>query len=353
MGARKADLIAPTHAEFDRSRVARSNLTYRIADVDHDDPTVEQLRSMTEGDLVLLRPGASKADQVGILHGDKPVALPYHADDPLNAAFALTQLEIAAPVHGPERKTTPAFTVSPDLKSISHGVADRMFRALATHALGSAVAECLSLHSGRSWKATAVWGVTRSLPTIQAACRWASAESAQIYARMTLREHADLIDSAMRVRITPALRQEFRGLACPLDADDAIAALHSRIDRLDRLLPAAPADSPRAFRADVGAADVLEPDGPEPDDDDGLPIDDRPLADAETLTPGSPVAVPFKNRTHGERFYLGHLVKIANKPHTPTTALVRFPEVEGPPSQYLVDHDRLFIPNFDSPDPEP
>ena len=228
-----------------------------------------------------------------------------------------------------------------------------MFRALATHALGSAVAECLSLHSGRSWKATAVWGVTRSLPTIQAACRWASAESAQIYARMTLREHADLIDSAMRVRITPALRQEFRGLACPLDADDAIAALHSRIDRLDRLLPAAPADSPRAFRADVGAADVLEPDKPEPDDDDGLPIDDRPLADAETLTPGSPVAVPFQNRTHGERFYLGHLVKIANKPHTPTTALVRFPEVEGPPSQYLVDHDRLFIPNFDSPDPEP
>ena len=35
-----------------------------------------------------------------------------------------------------------------------------------------------------------------------------------------------------------------------------------------------------------------------------------------------------------------------NTPRTPTTALVRFDEVEGPPSKYLVDHDRLFIPDF-------
>ena len=84
MGARKSDLIAPTHAEFDRSRIARSNITFRIAGVDYDDPTIEQLLSMTEGDLVLIRPGASKPDQVGLLWGDKPVALPYHAGDLLN-----------------------------------------------------------------------------------------------------------------------------------------------------------------------------------------------------------------------------------------------------------------------------
>ena len=229
-----------------------------------------------------------------------------------------------------------------------------MFRSLATYALGSKVAEMLSLHSGRSWKATAVWDVTRSLPTIQASCRWASAESAQIYARMTLREHADLIDAAMRVRITPALRKEFNSLACPLDLDDTIARLNARLDRLDRLLPDTEhLASPRAFRADVDATDVLAPDGPEPDDDDGLPIDERPLADAAGLAPGSPVAVPFKNRTHGERFYLGHLVRVANTSRTPTTALVRFDEVEGPPSKYLVDHDRLFIPDFNPRDSEP
>ena len=39
-------------------------------------------------------------------------------------------------------------------------------------------------------------------------------------------------------------------------------------------------------------------------------------------------------------------MKPANTPRTPTTALVRFDEVEGPPSKYLVDHDRLFIPDF-------
>ena len=90
---------------------------------------------------MLVRPGASKPDQVGLLWGDKPVALPYHAGDLLNAAYALTLLEIAAPVHGAARKTTPAFTFSPDLKSISRDAADRMFRSLATYALGSKVAE--------------------------------------------------------------------------------------------------------------------------------------------------------------------------------------------------------------------
>ena len=111
--------------------------------------------------------------------------------------------------------------------------------------------------------------------------------------------------------------------------------------------------SRNAFRADVDTADVLAADGLEPDADDGLPIDERPLADAAALVPGSPVAVPFKNRAHGERFYLGRVVKPANTPRTPTTALVRFDEVEGPPSKYLVDHDRLFIPDFNPRDSEP
>ena len=92
------------------------------------------------------------------------------------------------------------------------------------------------------------------------------------------------------------------------------------------------------------------PTGPSPTTTTASPstIARRPLADADTLAPSSPVAVPFKNRTHGERFYLGHLVKIANTPRMPTTALVRFTEVEPPPSKYLVDHDRLFIPDFHS-----
>ena len=68
---------------------------------------------------------------------------------------------------------------------------------------------------------------------------------------------------------------------------------------------------------------MLAADGLEPDADDGLPIDERPLADPAALVPGSPVAVPFKNRAHGERFYLGRVVKPANTPRTPTTALVR------------------------------
>ena len=54
-GARKACLLPPTHDEFDRSCVARSNVTYLIAGRLVKDPSPEQLRSMTTGDRALLR----------------------------------------------------------------------------------------------------------------------------------------------------------------------------------------------------------------------------------------------------------------------------------------------------------
>ena len=355
MGSRKADLISPSPEEFDLSRVSRSNLKFVIGGVTHSDPSPELLRSMSEGDLVLLKPGATKADAVGVLFGDRPVPLPFHAHDTLSAAAAIVQLELAAPVRGLDRKSTPAFTDTLELTCMSHDTADKMFNALATHALGRDVAGSISLHSGRSWKATAIWELTKSIDTVKATCRWASEQSAKIYTRMSLEEHAKLIDRAMSVTITPALASECERV-CPLDIDDAIASLSAQLDRLEGLRGAQhnsdrtdpksdPPQTSRAFRADVHPSHVPDPDGVEPDDDDGLPIDERPLADTAALGPGSPVAVPFKHHIHGERYFIGHITKIP-APRSSLSALVGFEEVDAPPTTYQVDYDRLFVPDF-------
>ena len=232
---------------------------------------------------------------------------------------------------------------------MSHATADKMFNALAVHALGLDAAASLSLHSGRSWKASAVWSLTGSIDKIKASCRWATAQSAEIYTHMGLREHADLIDRAMSVAITPSLASECQRV-CPLDIDEAIATLNKQIDRLAAIRNPTVATNTQpavalAFRADVGTDHVPDPVDVDLDDDDGLPVDERPLADLSDLGPGSPVAVPFKHRTHGERLYVGCIMTM-KAPRNSSAALVKFDEVDGHITKYVVDYDRLFVPVF-------
>ena len=156
IGGRKADLIAPSHEEWDISRFARGNVTYVIDGKLVIDPSPEQFRSMKDGDRVNARPGVSKADQLGTKYGDKDVPLPYRPDDPLNAAARMVALELALPVRGERRASTPFFTMNAELECLSHTVADSLFAKLAVHALGEDIAGTLSLHSGRIWKAVAL-----------------------------------------------------------------------------------------------------------------------------------------------------------------------------------------------------
>ena len=106
-----------------------------------------------------------------------------------------------------------------------------------------------------------------------------------------------------------------------------------------------PRPRPSTTSASASSSHVPDPDGVEPDDDDGLPIDERPLADTAALGPGSPVAVPFKHHIHGERYFIGHITKIP-APRSSLSALVGFEEVDAPPTTYQVDYDRLFVPDF-------
>ena len=77
-GRLQVRLIAPTHAEFDCSRIARST-TFRIVKADRPRSDDRFLSGMTE---VATRPQSVLArrsrTQVGLLWGDFSVALPYH-----------------------------------------------------------------------------------------------------------------------------------------------------------------------------------------------------------------------------------------------------------------------------------
>ena len=154
-GSRKADLLPVTPAEFDLSHVKRSNGRWLISGVIVDDPTPAQLRSLKPGDRLLFKPGASKADQPALTFGDKDIVLNWHDAD-LNFPRALAELELALPVRGAARKTTPMFTVDASHAAISHAFADELFHALANHALGGGVDSTLSLHGGRIFLAVAL-----------------------------------------------------------------------------------------------------------------------------------------------------------------------------------------------------
>ena len=343
-GARKADLIPPTPAEFDRSRVARANIRFQIAGIIYSSPTASELRSMTRGDLVLVRPGITKPDQLGLTFGDKDIPLPFDRSDPTNAAAAYVDLELALPVHGSERKRVAAFTSDTDLLSMSHGAADHLFSSLATAALGAAEAATISLHGGRIWKAVALRAIGCDIPTICACNRWKSHGSAEIYARMLPSEHARLIERAARVDVTKTLTAAFRG-QCSLDLDATIADLRNYLDReraseaRPRAPPATPtaptAATPDAAAAAPRDADVGDDSDEASSDDDEPAVDAGGLVDITTLAPGARVAVAF-DTPHGQRYFAGTVSKVM-----PATARVRFPDVAGTSTTYDVRHGQL------------
>ena len=228
--------------------------------------------------------------------------------------------------------------------AMSHATADDLFRLLAAAALGADEAAAITLHGGRVWKAVALRAINCSIPTIQACCRWKTAESAEVYARLMPDEHARLITEAAKVDVTRTLTASLRG-QCTLDADARIAALNAEISRLrldhtdaTRTPPLAPVTAP--ITAGV-PHDAHNNDGGGSDSDDAEDDGPAPVAAGERLAtpevaPGTPVAVPFLT-DKGEAHFAGVITKVTAK-----RARVRFPEVDGTVIYRDVDHNRLF-----------
>ena len=302
------------------------------------DPTPEQLRNLRPGDRLLFKPAAAKADQLALTFGDKDIAINYRDND-LNFPRALAQLELALPVRGDARKTTPMFTINDSLASISHAEADGLFRALATHALGAAVADTLSLHGGRIFLAVALRAQGYGNDMAKAICRWRTDASATLYARLLQDEHARAVDLAMDARITPTLIATTRR-ECILDNDDAVrlaeGAHTARTNAAARAAsPSGPADRTAAAVADATSSSDDSDDGSDGETEEvvtaGPPVDVAKLQQA-----GDRVAVRFNAPRGGAKAYGGTVIKIM-----PRTVRVSFRDVAGSSTTFDVKRDRV------------
>ena len=347
-GSRKADLLDHTAADFSAASMTRRNLKWRISGVTYDSPPAVALRDLRVGDCAILLPGCTKSDPFALHFGDRPMYLPFLPDDPTNAAFRLQQLELLCPVPASSRRRCPLFCSDDTSRSLTHAQADNTFNALATLALGPAVAMTLSLHSGRVWLASALLALHSSDATIQAMVRWLCPESIRTYAHMEPAEYEKFLLSAISAPITSRLSRNLP----TIDADDCVAHLSDAVSGFSDCSPARRplARLPAGIRATPltpprhSAQQTLNFDDEDDDDAFDCEVEASGLCDAgnpigrENIAPGIEVAVPF--RLNGsEVHYAGRVLRPASSSSTANPQWdVSFPDGDV----YVVRHDRLF-----------
>ena len=339
-GSRKADLLPVTAPEFDGRHMARSNLWWRIGGVVYKDPSPDLLSTLSDGDLAILKPAATKADPFALTFGDRPMWLPFVPGDILNAAAALADIEICMPCRGDDRPRTPLFTICDRYISLDHALADTIFNTLALAEFGPEVAATLSNHSARVWLACALLAMRKSDGTIQAFCRWKSAESVRIYARIQPEDYADTIRGAMAAEVDSSLCRSL-----PIhDSDGAVAKLRAEFDQREQAMrrsasPAAPAaNTTTAEPAQDGAASD-ESDNERDCEPPPPPVTVGAVLDAADIVVGAAVAVPM--RVDGvETHCTGRVVALR-----PNQARVTFDD-DG--DSWDVNHNRLYSFSRDS-----
>jgi hypothetical protein len=92
-GFRKSDALSTRTVPFSRGRMTRASLSW-------------------QGEIAVLLPGTSKADQTGTIWGDEPIYLPTRrTNDPLDPGSCLAAIERAVPVAPEQAASTPLFAL--------------------------------------------------------------------------------------------------------------------------------------------------------------------------------------------------------------------------------------------------
>ena len=172
-----------------------------------------------------------------------------------NAAAALRDLELVAPVSGARRSLVPLFVYDESLKALTHAHADDAFDALTALALEPAVARTLSLHSGRVFLASALKALGYDDPDIQAFVRWRDPASIAIYAHREPDEYIAALSRALSVDITSVLTKNLP--TCDNDAE--VAALQNTRFPDESADDTTPTDDERTAHAERQAALAAAP----------------------------------------------------------------------------------------------
>lgn len=202
--------------------LTREHVSFRIAGVPRRNPTEAELRSMRAGDLVLVAPCSSKADQFGEEHCPFPAVIEYDGTATC-AAAALRDIELERPCSGAARATTPLFPRA-DGQPYSYSQLNHMLHTLIAALFGEQIARVISWHSFRIGLACALRAANCPDAHIQLICRWKCAESLQVYAQLDstnhtawLRKAAEVSFDALRTANIPQLdnAEELAELAQP------------------------------------------------------------------------------------------------------------------------------------------
>ena len=231
-GFRKAEVCVPSGDVFTNMHLSRNHLWWRIRGLDVQFPSVAQLRALQRGDYALIRPPPSKTDPFGTTFGNQFIYLPFVplSVDPVNAAAALRNMELAFQVSHDLRRTVPLFASDPvTFQPLTHSMVDTVLDRFFCLVLPAGRASCYSFHSFRIGLACAMLAAGESSEVIQAHCRWRTDQSIIIYARPNAEQFARRVSTACTQRASSVVVAN-RLNDLPLDADANVAVAAQMAD---------------------------------------------------------------------------------------------------------------------------
>ena len=135
--------------------------------------------------------------------GAYPIWLPYDATAALNAARELAAWELTAAVAPEARHLTPLFCGAGGVGTpLKRSEIDDVFARLVTAAVGADEAAKYSMHSFRSYLASAMMASGCSDSEIRMALRWASEDALLLYKHTEEATYGAWLLGAERVRLT-------------------------------------------------------------------------------------------------------------------------------------------------------
>ena len=207
-GVRLDECTVGRSGEWDKRKMSRRSLMWRINGSIVHSPSPSQLRSMSEKsrDGACVLPGCSKCDPFGMKHGAKVIFLPFKPGHAYNAATALRDIELADPIMELHvRSDTPLFQLASGqafpastVRSMLHYMLQQssVKDLVPDHHRDSKGKPRYTFHSLRRTFATCLARAGADRPRIQSMVRWLDEGSVDTYDKLSLDDQANYVEAA-------------------------------------------------------------------------------------------------------------------------------------------------------------
>ena len=221
-GFRKNEIAVKSHAKdaWGFHKPSRASLHWHLKGATSAVPSLtrEQLTSLREGDVAILVPPPSKADQFGEIWGSKPIFLTFSSTATICAARQLRNMELAQPCEGTDRASTPLFVNAATGRCFTYAELNTLLKHLLLEVLEDAGKLChFSWHSFRIYLCTALHESGCPDGVIQALLRWRSDKSMLEYRRLTYAKYNSWLQGAGRAEVRTVTAPNLLPVCDPAD----------------------------------------------------------------------------------------------------------------------------------------